>query len=153
MRILIGIVVALLILSLVWFILPQNVKRAVNPFNRSTQTASKSASPSPTSSNRVVVVPPQNSTYNPFPTAAPTSSIAARGTATATPRSSASPTPTSSLRAVAQANTDGTTTTGGATGGGLPGTGDVQKNPEVLVIDFLAAVLLSLVGYKLSRHA
>ncbi len=140
MRITAGIVGVLLILAIVYFILPVGVKRVVNPFYKNTTTATRT-SPAPSSRAAVSSDAPDlfvNATTT--PRASATAIALASTKATATPRASASVDP------FATASPNGTRVAG------LPGTGDEERNPEFLVIELLASVLVIMFGYKLSKH-
>jgi hypothetical protein len=145
MRIAAGIIGVLLVLAIIYFFLPVGVKRVVNPFYKSSTVATRT-SPVP-SSRATVSSDAPDSFINLGGTARPSASataIALASTrATATPRASATTTTTIDPFA---------STPSGTRVAGLPGTGDQDRNPEVLVIEMLASVLVIMLGYKLSKH-
>ncbi|MDQ3098845.1 MAG: hypothetical protein M3Q44_03805 [bacterium] len=146
MRIAAGVVGVLLVLAVIYFFLPAGAKRVVNPFYRGSTVVTRT-SPSPSSRANVSSDAPDsflNTTNRPSSTAVALASATVR--ATTSPRPSA--TGTVNPLATVNPSATGTATTTAA----LPGTGDQERNPELLVIQMLASVLIIMFGYKLSKH-
>ncbi len=133
MRVAFGIVIVLLILALVYFFLPQGMKKTISAvFTGSNTSQNKAASPSPSASSLA-------SSRTPGPAASPTAVSSASGSLR-----SASPTASSSATSK--------TATQSGTIAKLPGTGIQNQSPEVTVIQVLLSALILLVGVRLSKH-
>ncbi len=148
MRIAAGVIGVLLLLAIIYFFLPAGVKRVVNPFYRPTTTAVRT-SPSPSAG--VTITPPVGSAapdafVNATGTPRPSGSVLAQATGTA--RATATPRASTTVDPFASASPSGTQ----IASANLPGTGDEERNPELLVIQLLASILVIMFGYKLSRH-